>query len=284
MSDKKKILLHLDTDPHPSVFDRVVAIDSGVEELFSYGNVKPDQVMGLIHGCIFTRGPKDLQHTAVFIGGSDVLAAESLLAEAKKHLLPKFGLSVSMMLDPNGANTTAAAAIQSAAKHVDLQKTKALILGGTGPVGQRAALLVAQAGGEVTLASRQMEKAKQVTDRLSQRCKSGKITPVGIADGASLDMAMKEKELVIASGAAGVTLLPKSNWHAASVKVLIDLNAVPPLGIEGVDAMDAGKNFENNVLYGALGVGGLKMKLHRAAIARLFTEKNLVIDVETILG
>ena len=57
MSEKRKILIQLDTDPHPSVFDRVVAIDAGVDELFSYGGVKPEQVAGLVHGAIFTRGP-----------------------------------------------------------------------------------------------------------------------------------------------------------------------------------------------------------------------------------
>ena len=61
MSDKRKILIQLDSDPHPSVFDRVVAIDAGADEVFSYGGVKPEQVRGLVHGAIFTRGPKDLQ-------------------------------------------------------------------------------------------------------------------------------------------------------------------------------------------------------------------------------
>src|SRR5688500_15193660 len=110
MSDKRKILVHLDGDPQPSAFDRIVALDAGVDELLSYSHVKREQVKDLILGCIFTRGPKDLPRTAVFFGGSDVAHAEELLTEAKKHLLGQFGLSVSLMLDANGANTTAAAA------------------------------------------------------------------------------------------------------------------------------------------------------------------------------
>src|SRR4029078_3851732 len=106
---KRKILFQLDSDPQPSVFDRVVAIDAGADEVFSYGHVKREQGKDLVHGCIFTRGPKDLAHTAVFIGGSDVARAEELLGEAKRHLLPQFGLSVSLMMDANGSNTTAAA-------------------------------------------------------------------------------------------------------------------------------------------------------------------------------
>src|SRR5207302_10363747 len=105
--EKRKILIQLDSDPHPSVFDRVVAIDAGADEVFSYGEVQPEQVRDLVHGAIFTRGPKDLKRTALFIGGSDVAAGERLLVEAVKHLIPQAGLCVSMLLDPNGSNTTA---------------------------------------------------------------------------------------------------------------------------------------------------------------------------------
>src|SRR3989441_3989045 len=120
MSDKRKILVQLDTDPQPSVFDRVVAVDSGVDVLFTHHGVKPEHVQALVHGAIFTRGPKDLKSTAIFIGGSDVGTGEKLLAEAVKHMLPKFGLRVSIMLDANGANTTAAAAVRAASRHIAL--------------------------------------------------------------------------------------------------------------------------------------------------------------------
>src|SRR5260370_25226934 len=79
--DKRKILIQLDSDAQASVFDRVVAIDAGADEIFSYGAVKPEQVRDLVYGAIFTRGPKDLKHTAFFIGGSDVAAAGRLLGQ-----------------------------------------------------------------------------------------------------------------------------------------------------------------------------------------------------------
>src|SRR5262245_62247441 len=113
MSDQRSILIQLDSDPQPSVFDRVVAIDAGAEEVFAYGGVKPEQVRDLVHGAIFTR--KDLKRTAIFIGGSDVAVGERLLAEACRHMIPQAGLRVSVLLDPNGANTTAAAAVRAAA-------------------------------------------------------------------------------------------------------------------------------------------------------------------------
>src|SRR5439155_2087492 len=114
--DKRKILIQLDSDAQASVFDRVVAIDAGADDVFSYGGVKPEHVQGLVHGAIFTRGPKDLHRTAVFVGGSDLAAGERLLAEALKAMIPSYGLRVSVLLDANGANTTAAAAVRAAAR------------------------------------------------------------------------------------------------------------------------------------------------------------------------
>src|SRR3954452_9715790 len=99
--DKRKILIQLDGDAQPSVFDRVVAIDAGADEVFSYGAVKPEQVEALVHGAIFTRGPQDLHRTALFVGGSDLATGERLLAEALKAMIPAYGLRVSVLLDPN---------------------------------------------------------------------------------------------------------------------------------------------------------------------------------------
>ena len=119
----------------------------------------------LVHGCIFTRGSKDLHRTAVFVGGSDVAAAEAVLAEVRKHLIPQYGMSVSLMLDPNGANTTAAAAVRAAGRHLDLGTARSLVLGGTGPVGQRVARLLAAAGGHVRIGSRDRGRAEQMRMR-----------------------------------------------------------------------------------------------------------------------
>src|SRR3954471_24878580 len=91
--DKSKILVQLDTDPLPSTFDRVVAVDAGVDHVFSYGGVTLPTVMGLVHGCIFTRHPDHLHRTAIFIGGADVTAGEAVLAEVRKHLMPDYGLN-----------------------------------------------------------------------------------------------------------------------------------------------------------------------------------------------
>src|SRR3989454_10483224 len=66
----RKLLLQLDSSRLPSVFDRVVAYDGGADEVMSYGGIVEADVRDLMHGCIFTRGPKDLRNTAGFIGGA----------------------------------------------------------------------------------------------------------------------------------------------------------------------------------------------------------------------
>ena len=281
--EKRKILIQLDTDAHASAFDRVVAIDAGVEELFSYSGVKPEQVAGLVHGAIFTRHPRDLKRTAIFVGGSDVAAAEVLVAKALEAMIPAFGLRVSVLLDANGANTTAAAAVRVAAKHLVLAETRALVLGGTGPVGQRVGLLLALQGAEVRLASRKLDRAAVAVEAIRERVPNAKITPIAVANDADLIGATEGRQLIIAAGAAGVVLLPASARAACKeLKVAIDLNAVPPLGVEGVGVTDAAKEYGGVVCYGAIGVGGTKMKLHRAAVAKLFESNDQVMDAEQV--
>jgi methylenetetrahydrofolate/methylenetetrahydromethanopterin dehydrogenase (NADP+) len=283
MSEKRKILIQLDSDPQPSVFDRVVAVDAGADEVFAYGGVKPEQVRDLVHGAIFTRGPKDLKRTALFIGGSDVAAGERLLAEACRHMLPQFGLRVSVLLDANGANTTAAAAVRAAARHLDLAGARALVLGGTGPVGQRVARLLARQGAEVRVGSRQLARSAGVCQTIGGRVPGARLEPAATGTAGELQAALGERTLVIAAGAAGAVLLPRAARAACpELRVAIDLNAVPPLGIEGVEAHDKAGLHEGVTCYGALGVGDTKMKIHKAAVARLFESNDQVLDAEEI--
>ncbi len=281
--DKHKILIQLDSDPQPSVFDRVVAIDAGADEVFSYGNVQPEQVRDLVHGAIFTRGPKDLKSTALFIGGSDVVKGERLLEEVRKHLLPQFGLRVSILLDANGANTTAAAAVRAAGRHMDLKGAPTLVLGGTGPVGQRVARLLARQGAEVRVGSRQQPRAEKVCQAIGAKVPNARVEPVCTGSPDELRGALKNRSLVIAAGAAGTVLLPRAARSGfPTLKVVIDLNAVPPLGIEGIEVTDRGAERDGVIGYGAVGVGDTKMKIHKAAIAKLFESNDQVLDAEEV--
>jgi hypothetical protein len=283
MSEKPTILLQLDTDPLASVFDRVVAVDAGVQQLFSYGGVTPKNVVPLVHGCIFTRGPKDLHRTAIFIGGSDVAAGEAVLAEVRKQLIPQYGLNVSVMLDSNGSNTTAAAAVRAAARHLDLGSATSLVLGGTGPVGQRVVRLLARNGGTVRVGSRQRDRAEAVCTQVRAQVPSARLEAVSVSSSTDGPAALDGCTLVVAAGAASAVLLPKKIRDTCdTLRVAIDLNGVPPAGIEGIDLNDKGTERGGTICYGALGIGGTKMKIHREAIARLFESNNAVFDVEEV--
>src|SRR3954464_12792005 len=148
----RKLLLQLDTSPNPSVFDRVVAYDGGADEIMSCSNVTEETVRDLVHGAIFTRGPKDLHNTAIFIGGTDMAAGERLLKAVKDTF---FGpMRVSVMLDSNGSNSSAGAAVVQPPQAREVRNRRALVTAATGPVGMRAAGLLAQAGAHVTVTSR----------------------------------------------------------------------------------------------------------------------------------
>ena len=278
----KRILIQLDTDALPSAFDRVVAIDADVDQLFSYGGVTPETVEPIVHAAIFTRGPKDLSHTAIFIGGSDVAAGEALLEKVSQTF---FGpMRVSVMMDSNGSNTTAAAAVRSARKHLNLQNVTALVLAATGPVGLRAAQLLAAAGARVRVASRSHERAAQAAALVSKAASlSVEVAAVASRSAEELEQACLGVELIIAAGAPGVELLPLTHRKTlTSLKVAIDLNAVPPAGIAGIEVFDKGTERDGALCYGAIGVGGLKMKIHKAALRKLFESNDQVLDRSAI--
>jgi hypothetical protein len=277
----RKLLLQLDSSRLPSVFDQVVAYDAGADDIMSYGGVTETDVRDLIHGCIFTRGPKDLHNTAVWIGGSNMSAGEQLLAMAQDALFKPF--SVSIMLDSNGSNTTAVAAVVKIEETLgDLRGKKVLILAGTGPVGQRAAGLLAKDGARVTITSRKPEQGEKARQFISARF-NVQVEAATMNDPATLPALCQDIEVLLNSGPAGVQMTPKSALAAAkSLKVAVDLNAVPPLGIEGIEVNDAGAVRNGVVYYGAFGIGNFKTKLHKACVSRLFTRNDLVLDAEAI--
>src|SRR5438045_7124782 len=101
----RKLLLQLDSSRLRSVFDRVVAYDGGADEVMSYGGVVEADVRDLIHGCIFTRGPKDLKNTAVFVGGADIAVGEQLLAAATRAVITT--VTVEEVVDSDACNEEA---------------------------------------------------------------------------------------------------------------------------------------------------------------------------------
>jgi hypothetical protein len=276
-----KILLCLDTDAQPSVFDAVVAVDAGVDQLLRHGGVTADTVRDLVYGAMFTRGPADLKNTAVFIGGSDVAEGERVLAKVSKCF---FGpMRVSVMLDSNGANTTAAAAVLCARKHLSLAGATVAVLAATGSVGRRVVRLLAREGARVRVASRQAARAREVCAAVHGVDPNAVLEALETRDESSLRGAIEGATAVIAAGAPGVELLPDAiRREASGLKLAIDLNAVPPAGIGGIQPQDKAADRDGQICYGAIGVGGTKMKLHKAAIRRLFESNDAVLDAEEI--
>jgi hypothetical protein len=277
----KKLLLQLDSSRLPSAFDQIVAYDAGAEVILSYGSITEGDVRDLVHGCMFTRAPKDLKNTAVWIGGNNMSAGEQLLAMALDTMFKPF--TVSVMLDSNGSNTTAVAAVVKIEEvHGDLKGKRVVILAGTGPVGQRAAGLLAKDGANVTITSRKPEQGEKARRSIQERF-NVQVDIVGMADPSHAAEVLEGAEVLLSSGPAGVLMVPKAAWAGRKgLLVAVDLNAVAPLGIEGVGLTDAGKERDGAVVFGAFGVGNFKTKLHKACVARLFERNDLVLDAEAI--
>ena len=278
----KKLLFQFDTDAFAASFDSVVAYDGGADHVLTHAKVTPENVTALVEGCIFTRAPKDKKNTAIFIGGSNVIAGQQLLAAVQNTFFMNF--KVSVMLDSNGCNTTAAAGVAKLASSGTLAGKKAVVLAGTGPVGQRAAVMLAQEGADVSLTSRSVENAAKACEAMRQRF-GVNLTPIATPDCDSRGEAIKTANIVFATGAAGVELLKPEHWeNNRSLEMLADANATPPLGLGGTDMMDKGIERHGKIIWGAIGFGALKLALHRACIAQLFEDNQQVFDAEHIFA
>lgn len=272
----KKILFQLDTDPVPNTFDTVVAYDGGADHVSCRGNVKPSTVGTMVDGAVFTRPPKLKKNTALFVTGSNMGEGEAVLASIRNHFFGDFRVSV--MLDSNGSNTTAAAAVAYVGKHLDVKGKRAVVVAGTGPVGQRAGVMLAQEGAEVVITSRRADRAETACDAMQRRF-GVNLVPAGADGPGALRELMRDAHIVLATGAAGVQLMHESDWRDLDkLEILLDANATPPLGIEGVKMSDRGTERHGKLCYGALGFGAFKLEVHRACIAKLFGANDLVLD------
>jgi len=277
----KKILIQLDSDRVPSVFDAITGYDAGADVLLQHGGIVPNEVRDLVYGAMFTRGPSDLKNTAVFIGGVNVAKGEAILRQTLAAFFNPFRVSV--MLDANGCNTTATAAVVKILSAVPVRGQKVVVLAGTGPVGQRVAALLAKEGAEVTLTSRTLERATAACDALKERFGATAI-PAAVADGSTTAEVLENASAAICTGVEGVTLIPAAVWkNHATLRAMADVNAVPPLGIEGTQSHWDGQQINDKRVYGAIGIGGLKMKVHKKCIARLFERNDLILDAEEIM-
>lgn len=277
----KKILVYLSNEPKPSLFDLIVAYDSDVDVVLPYGDIAKDDITDMVYGCIFTRRPKKLINTAILIGGNDSDLADKMMKKAKKTFFGDF--KVSIMADPNGNSTTSAATVVKIKDNLeDLNGMKAVVLAGTGPVGERVSVLLRREGADVTLTSRKQEKAEKVCQKIKEKYDRD-VTPKQVSNDAECLDAAKDADIVVATGKAGIQLMSKKVWsQCPSIKVLADVNAYPPAGIEGVEVADDGKEVDGKFLFGAVAIGDIKTKGMRDVIRKMYEEKGAYMDLERI--
>jgi hypothetical protein len=280
----KKILLQLDTDAHPSAFDAIVAHDAGADVLLAYGNVKPEDARELAQDAFFTRGIDDLNTMAVWVGGTRVVTGEEVFAEVQKAFFGPF--KVSVMLDSNGCNTTAATTIARIAKARELTGSRAVVLG-LGAVGLRSAVLLAKEGCEVTTAALSPDLFGD--DRPYRRPHGvGVAQELGLdprepGDRGELEGLLDGAQIVLAAGPAGVEVLRRDFWaQHPTLELLADYNATEPLGLAGTKATDDLEDYDGKLVLGALAIGGPKMKVHRACVRRLFEANDHVLDTDEV--
>lgn len=276
----KKLLYQFDTDAIPSVFDSVVAYDGGADHVTSLGGITPKNCHSLVEGAIYTRAPKHKKNTSLFIGGSDLAAGEELFTTVQNLFFGKFRVSV--MLDSNGCNTTAAAGVALITNATDVKGKTAVVLAGTGPVGQRAAVMLAMNGANVRLTSRQMERSEHSCDLMNHEF-GVELKPMVAADDKSIATALEGAQIVFGAGKSGIQLLRAEQWqNHPTLEILADVGTARILGFEGIDMMDNDEERFGKRVFGGIGIGALKLRLHRACIARLFESNDLVLDAKEV--
>lgn len=292
---EKPYILHLFTPTaQASPFDINMAYDAGYDAVVPYTQVALDQIAALTQDAIFSRGPKGAKRTGIFIGGRENGLAADMLDAARKAMVPPF--EVSVFVDPSGAFTTAAAMIAAVEKHLrkahgtDLKDKAVMIFGGSGPVGAAAAVLASRAGARVGIVGREdTTRARRTAEDCNRRYGTN-VEPVEASTDALKATMMQKADVALATAKAGFRVVT-AGLLAAAPKLLVaaDVNAVPPAGIEGIDAMDDGKPLPASsgkaVGIGALAIGNIKYQTQRGLLeAMLKAEKPLYLDLPEALA
>jgi methylene-tetrahydromethanopterin dehydrogenase len=282
----KNILHMLSPLKHNSPFDVNMALDAGYDAVIPYAGVEAKEVAGLIQDAIFSRPPNLGARTGFFFGGKDAFLALDMLDAAKKAMVPPFGAS--LFADPAGSFTTAAAMVTCVERIMrdklerDLSGLPVAVFGATGVVGFSSAVIAAQQGAKVTLVGydgpARVEKAASVA---SQRFG----VALAFADGngkAKIDAILSHAEAAFCAGRAGTRILEQGQLAAAArLRIVTDVNAVPPSGVEGLEVTANGDCIgDTKVLgIGALTVGQLKSRVESGLFRRMIeANKPVVFD------
>lgn len=280
----------LDPMEHTSPFDINMAVDAGFDFVVPHSNVELEQINSIVQDAIFSRGPKGVKRTAIFIGGRDINVAMDMLKESRKAMVSPF--EVSVLVDPSGAFTTAAALVACVEKELNdkhgknLKESRAIIFGGTGPVGIATGVIVSLAGADTTIVSHlSIENAQSIASQYNALCNSSMEGTYGCSD-ADKAYLITDADIVFCTAKAGVEILnDRVLGDAKMLKVAGDVNAVPPLGIRGINVNDFGEPLKHAtgskeaVGIGALAIGNIKYQLQQALLhTMLKAEEPVYLD------
>lgn len=284
---ERPYILHMFTPgKQMSPFDVNMAADAGYQVIVPYCEVGPEAVRGLTQDAIFSRGPKGVARTGIFIGGRSATVAADMLDKARDSMVKPF--VVSLMADPSGAYSTAAAmvaCVDAALKKQHghgLPGQRVVVLGGTGPVGRVAGVLAAQGGADVRLSSREGTEAAEAAAQ--ETGKRFGVTLHGVSGGGhdAVRASIAEADVILGCAAAGVQVVSAEDLgFAKRLKVAADVNAVPPEGIAGVGVMDDSVPLAGSsaVGIGALAIGNVKYQTqHRLLVQMLNADKPVVLS------
>ncbi|MGR9101091.1 MAG: NAD(P)-dependent methylenetetrahydromethanopterin dehydrogenase [Gammaproteobacteria bacterium] len=278
--EKRSILHMFDPSIHNSPFDINMGMDAGFDVLMPYNNVKLENVYGLVQDAIFSRGPGGVKRTAIFIGGRNIGLAMDMLDVSKKAMVPPFVISV--LADPSGAFTTAAALVGCVEKELkekhgkELKDCNAVVFGGTGSVGIATGVIASLAGANTSLVDHlSIDTALDLANEYNTRFNTAMRGTYASSDADKARL-VSQADIIFCTAKAGIQVLNADVLSEAThLKVAGDVNAVPPLGIEGVKRMDFGKplihavNSPGAVGVGALAIGDIKYQLQNLLLKEL---------------
>jgi methylene-tetrahydromethanopterin dehydrogenase len=282
----KAILHMLSTLKHMSPFDVNMAVDAGYDVTIPYANVTIEEVPALVQDAMFSRAPSAALRTGIFFAGRDAVLALDMLDIAQKALLKPF--EVSLFADPYGSFTTAGAMVACVEKLLrekkqrDLKGARIVIYGATGVVGYSSGVISALEGADVTMVGYSgLDRVKKLTDEIGQRF-GVKVKP---ADGSSAEQVralLAQSEIAFCAARAGVQVISKEDIAAAKdLLIAADVNAIPPLGVEGCGLHDNGSVISPNgaLGIGALAIGDVKYKTQAGLFQQMTTsDKPLCLD------
>ena len=282
----KKVFVFLDTDKHASSFDILTTIDTFPDAaILKYENVTAEDAEKIVYDAMFPRGPEGTKHTKIFINGHDFKRVNEILEKIRKCMFPPFELAI--IVDPRGAYTTASAAV---AKTLELSLEKGFgnlknktitVLAGTGPVGQTAGRLYASEKANVIITSRSLQRASSVATKVNEEFESEMTRGVETQTPEEVGKAIENADIILAAGAAGVQLLSLEalRQYEKNCKIVADINAIPPLGIEGLKSDADGEEILPHIFgIGALTMGKFKNKIEVDLIKRAAEEARGIFD------